>query len=219
MTDFSENIGILGGTFDPVHEGHLAMARLVLQRQLVDRILFIPAAKPVHKQAPAAGFEHRFAMLKLMVTDEQGMSVSRVERELAGPSYTIRTVRELMRRNEKARFTMIIGADSLLELHRWYRHEELLALVAWIVAARADITAAQVTQAIALLGGTPVVENSPHHTFLLPGGHTLAYLADFSCQAASSNLRMKPQQRDMLASAVHAYIRRHRLYGLSGEQQ
>ena len=94
-----QSIGLFGGTFDPVHTGHLALAAHVLDRCRLDRLLFIPAPEPPHKRRPEASFAHRTAMLEVALADcphGARMALSLIEADLPAPSYTIRTVEALM---------------------------------------------------------------------------------------------------------------------------
>lgn len=115
-----------GGSFDPPHAGHLGVARGALASGRCDRIMWVPSFSPPHKAGrEQAGFECRMDMLRLLTVDEPGNFVSDVEkRRLKSPSYTFELMEELnARRGEEV--LLLIGADSLLELHAWYRGVEL----------------------------------------------------------------------------------------------
>ena len=131
------NIGIFGGTFDPVHRGHLAVARAALRRLKLDRLVFVPAGVSPHKQhrRPRASFTHRFAMLKLATAGEPRFSVSRLEAR--GVHYSIDTVRRMKRSLKKGdRLFFVIGADAFLDIATWRKAEELLQECEFVVAAR-----------------------------------------------------------------------------------
>ncbi|MCI5130129.1 MAG: nicotinate-nicotinamide nucleotide adenylyltransferase, partial [Candidatus Electrothrix sp. EH2] len=121
-TDSTQRIGLFGGTFDPVHKGHLSIARQAAEEAGLDEVLFLPAADPPHKKAPGAAYQHRVAMLESVLgaspAAEDRFAVSLLEAELPFPSYTVETLSELQRRLPHSRCSFIIGADSLLELHR-----------------------------------------------------------------------------------------------------
>ena len=127
---------IFGGTFDPVHRGHLAVARAALRRLKLDQLIFLPAGVPPHKQHKArAGFRHRFAMLKLATAREPRFAVSRLE--ASGVHYSIDTVRRLKRSLKPGdRLFFLIGMDAFLEIASWYRAEELLRECEFVVSVR-----------------------------------------------------------------------------------
>jgi nicotinate-nucleotide adenylyltransferase len=129
-------IGIFGGTFDPVHRGHLAVARAALRRLKLNKVVFIPAGVPPHKQRhPLAAFRHRFAMLKLATAREPRFAVSRLEAK--GVHYSINTVRRMKRSLKRGdRLFFIIGADAFLEISTWRKSEELLQECEFVVAGR-----------------------------------------------------------------------------------
>ncbi|MBO4649503.1 MAG: nicotinate (nicotinamide) nucleotide adenylyltransferase [Lentisphaeria bacterium] len=116
-----------GGTFDPVHTGHLALAREVLNQGRADRILFVPAPSPPHKEtARISAFEHRLAMVRLAIEGEAGFAWSDLESRRPGKSYTIDSLAELTADGSFGEVLLLIGADSLRQLHLWYRCHELV---------------------------------------------------------------------------------------------
>jgi len=114
-------LGILGGTFDPVHFGHLLLAQSALEQFGLDGVLLVPTAYPFYKQAHlVSDVEERFHMLKLAIGDDQRFQASRVEIDREGPSFTVDTLDILsLVCAEKARFFLIVGADALLDLSSW----------------------------------------------------------------------------------------------------
>ena len=114
-------IAIMGGTFNPIHHGHLLCAEQVRDGLGYDKILFVPSARPPHKSQPdMVSAEHRYQMVLLATTNNQNFEVSRIELDREGPSYTIQTIRTL--RNNYGTSTdlaWIIGADSLIEYKIW----------------------------------------------------------------------------------------------------
>jgi len=122
-------IAFLGGTFDPPHLGHTRLARQVLAHKLTDLVLFVPSWHPPHKNGmPVTPFFNRMAMLKLAVEGVAGFAVSDIEERLKKtPSYTIDIIRELEREYPDDRIELMIGADSLIQLHTWYRGDLLAA--------------------------------------------------------------------------------------------
>lgn len=131
-------IGILGGTFDPPHNGHLAIARATLDHLKLQRVLFAPSRQPPHKpNQPITPIESRVEMVRLAIGEHPGFVLSRVDVDRAGPTYTVDTLRLLRREwgDEKALY-FIMGMDSLAGLLSWYRPEEMVRLCRLAVLAR-----------------------------------------------------------------------------------
>jgi nicotinate-nucleotide adenylyltransferase len=129
---------LFGGTFDPIHIGHLIVARSVGERLGAERIMLIPSAEPPHKaDATITPAEHRLAMTRLAVDDEPGFTVSDCEVRRNGPSYTFDTISHFrLTLGEDVELCWIIGADSLCELVSWYRAAELVDACRIVTAAR-----------------------------------------------------------------------------------
>ena len=149
-----ERVGIFGGSFDPVHLGHLILAEAALEELDLDRIIFIPAGVSPFKQdrPPGASPEQRLAMLRLATAGEPRFSVDDRELHRLGPSYAIDTVRSLMGDYPGVRFLFLIGADNLSDLTRWHEADELMRLVDFAVFDREDSGASLVGES-----GLPVV--------------------------------------------------------------
>lgn len=129
-------IGVLGGTFDPIHVGHLLLAEQAREQLGVGRILFIPSARPPHKLTePVTDPEHRFAMALLATAENPHFVVSRRELQRQGPSYTIATIRELVAEGH-APVYWIVGADAALDLPNWFEADAILSEAQVVAAAR-----------------------------------------------------------------------------------
>lgn len=132
-------LGIYGGSFDPVHRGHLAVAIAVVKARQLDRLELIPAASPPHKvKGCRAPFRHRLAMLQIAVghSGEARLHPSGREGGRPGPSYTMDTVLELGREEPGAQLELLVGADMLADLPTWHRAGELVAAVTVIAFGR-----------------------------------------------------------------------------------
>jgi nicotinate-nucleotide adenylyltransferase len=135
---YAARIGWLGGSFAPVHEGHLSIATLAAERFGLERVLLVPAARPPHKlgvrQAPA---EDRLRWVEQAVADDPRLEACDIELRRDGPSYSVVTARELRERfGPDAQLHYIIGADTLADLPNWYRIEELCELVTFCAVTR-----------------------------------------------------------------------------------
>ena len=127
-------VGIFGGTFDPVHVGHLAIANAALESIPLDRVLFVPARRaPLKEHGPVAGEADRLAMLQLAVAGEPRFSVSRIELDREGPSYTVDTLERLAGADE---LFLILGGDALAALPRWKDPDRIATLATLVVAER-----------------------------------------------------------------------------------
>ena len=128
-------LGVMGGTFDPVHLGHLAVAEEAREVLGLERILFIPAGQPPHKPAgEVSAVEHRIAMVELAIADNPAFELSRVEVDRPGPSYTVDTVERLAADGD--RLTVILSAETFAELPTWHEPERLFEAARVAVAPR-----------------------------------------------------------------------------------
>jgi nicotinate-nucleotide adenylyltransferase len=130
-------IGLYGGTFDPVHHGHLILARHAAETLCLDRVIFIPNAISPHKQhREAAPADLRLAMVRTAIAAEPRMEVDDIELRRTGPSFTIDTVTALKQAHGQADFCYFIGADNLRDLNTWHRIDDLMRLVDFVVLGR-----------------------------------------------------------------------------------
>jgi nicotinate-nucleotide adenylyltransferase len=131
----SRNLGIMGGTFDPIHLGHLAVAEEAREVLGLDRILFVPAGQPPHKAAlDVSRIEHRVAMVELAIADNPGFELSRIEVDRPGPSYTVDTLEALGAGGD--RLTVILSAETFAELPTWHEPGRLFEAARVAVAPR-----------------------------------------------------------------------------------
>lgn len=185
-------LGVLGGTFDPIHYGHLAIAEEARQRYALDAVLFIPAGEPPHKprgQAPAAC---RLQMVELATAEHPAFFVSRMEVDRSGPSYTADTLRALHAAYPGATLFFIIGADSALEFFHWREPQTILALATVIAATRPGFPLEQ--------PAAKGIEAMP-----MPG-------LDISSTALRARARAGQSLRYLAPEPVAAYLAKHRLY-------
>lgn len=152
-------IGILGGTFNPPHLGHLVCAQEALDRLGLDRVLLMPVSEPPHKALECdPGADARVVMCRLAVEGDERLEVSTLEVERGGPSYTVDTLRELHARAPEDDLTFIVGADMAESLATWRSPGEVLRLARLAVAERGDSRREDIMRAVASLhDGTRVV--------------------------------------------------------------
>jgi len=133
-------IGILGGTFDPVHFGHLRTAQQVYHRLNLERVIFVPAADPPHRTPPVASIGHRIRMLQLALPTYAGFELDDRERRLGGISYTVRTLRNFREDLGNHSLGLIMGADAFAGFETWHRWQEILELAHILVMNRPGVS-------------------------------------------------------------------------------
>jgi nicotinate-nucleotide adenylyltransferase len=197
-------IGVFGGTFDPVHQGHLILAEQCREQAGLDRVRFIPAARPPHKQDQAVTpFAHRLEMLRLAVAGNPAFVIDELEKDRPGPSYTVDTLEELHRREPAARLFLLIGSDCLPDLVHWRDPARIGQLADLLVMARSGWSVDHLEQLKAALH--------------LPRELNLAQLVQAPLiDLSSRDLRRRAAEgrslRYLVPRAVECYIETHRLY-------
>jgi nicotinate-nucleotide adenylyltransferase len=186
-------IGILGGTFDPIHTGHLALAHAAQNQFLLDRVLFVPAFIPPHKAArrditPAP---YRFRMVELALRDEPSFEVSDIELNRPSISYTVDTLRELKKRHPEDEFFLILGEDAFQDFSTWRDPAAIRDLARFLIAPR----------------------GAGRDTLPDPEAQ---WIEMEECPISSSGIREKIRQHTpvsaLVPAAAEAYIRRMKLY-------
>jgi nicotinate-nucleotide adenylyltransferase len=135
--DMPGRLGIMGGTFDPVHLGHLRTAEEAIEILGLDQILFVPAASPPHKPGrQILSFGHRLRMLELAITCNPRFRLSDMERRIPGKSYTVNSLRRLREESQDVELFFLVGLDAFLEMDTWFQYEELFRLASIVVLRR-----------------------------------------------------------------------------------
>ena len=198
----SRKTGILGGSFNPPHLGHLTMALDVLERHGLDRVVFIPAATPPHKMNQClADAENRMAMVRLAIADEPRFEVSDEEIRRGGVSYTVDTLRHFRDANPGDELFLIIGGDTLRELHTWKDTTEILAMARVITVFRPGVDAATLRPSLP--------EPWPERLMAdVMTGHPLGISSTDIRRRVSGGLSI----RYLVPQAVERYIREKKLY-------
>jgi nicotinate-nucleotide adenylyltransferase len=192
--------GILGGTFDPVHNGHLAAARQLRSVADLDQIWLMPNATPPHRTAaPVAPAEDRMRMVELAVAGHEGLVPSRVEVDRGGVSYTIDTLRDLAREYADQRFVLLIGSDAALQIRSWHDADALLDSASFVIFNRPETALAP--QTLYELGFAPARTRVVHLDTPAIAAH----------QVRDRLARGAPID-DLVPAAEADYIREHELY-------
>ncbi len=203
----SDRLIFFGGSFDPVHHGHLIVARAAAEQLGFDRIVLVPAGQSPHKSRIYASAPDRLAMLRLAVEGQSAFEVSDVELARAGPSYTIDTLQELRLRHAQARLAWVIGADMLADLPKWRRAKELVEQFELVIAAR-PMDGEQIETALANMERF----FGPQHAQRLRRSVVRTPLIEIS----STDIRQRAAQGKSIAylvpAAVNKYISEHDLY-------
>ena len=201
------SLGVLGGTFNPPHLGHLAVARHAREELGLERVLLVPVHTPPHKPAEEdPGPEHRLRMCELAVAGAEGIDVSALEIERGGPSYTVDTLKAIHASHPEAQLTFIVGADTASTMAAWREPAQLLELADLAVAARTGSARAEVLETVAGLtpaGGRPATARV---RFL-----EMPVIAISSSSARERVARGEPIE-DLVGPPVAAYIAEHGLY-------
>jgi nicotinate-nucleotide adenylyltransferase len=213
-------LGILGGTFNPIHLGHLVLAEAFRERLELDRVLFVPAGTPPHK--PPSGLVpslHRYAMVSLAVAGHPGFVACPVEVERAGPSYSAETVEALAGDWPGARLFFLMGSDTFLDLPTWRTPERLGVFATLGVGYRAgsafDSEGAAARAVLARLGRTGWRRVPPDAAHALaPGECALVETRSVVVSAREVRERLAAGEsvRYQVPLAVAEYIAQHRLY-------
>ncbi len=131
-------VGIFGGTFNPIHYGHLRAAEEVREKLEFDKILFIPSGSPPLKIKELADAKHRYKMTRLAIVTNRLFELSDIECRLSGKSYTVKTVEELKKNNPEIEFSFILGIDAFLDITNWWHPERLITLTNFVIISRPE---------------------------------------------------------------------------------
>jgi nicotinate-nucleotide adenylyltransferase len=198
-------IGVFGGTFDPVHLGHLILAEQCREQARLDEVWFVPSARPPHKlDRPLTPFAHRVELLSLAVAGNPSFRVDQSEKDRPGPSYTVDTLEGFRQQHTEADFFLLAGSDTLLDLPHWREPARILKLATLVIAARPNCpvpTPEQLRSALQLPEGVPLRLQAVAAPLVDISSHDLRRRA-----AAGRSLRY------LVPRAVECYITEKRLY-------
>jgi len=210
-------VGLLGGTFNPIHFAHLRCAEEVREALNLERVLFVPSARPPHKHRTSiAPAEQRLAMVRLAVARYPAFRASTVEVRRGGPSYSVDTVRLLLRRHPSARFVFILGSDAFREIGTWKEYETLFTLADIAVMTRPPAPLTPPLEQIPLAARTRFCYANKSDVLVHESGHRVAFLQvtpiDISASAIRSLVRRRRSIRYLVPVSVERYITRNELY-------
>ena len=190
-------LGVFGGTFDPPHVGHLALAEWARGELDLDRVLFVPAGAPPHKAAARASAAHRVAMTRAAVRGNPAFAVSTFEARRAGPSYTADTIAAIARAHPGTELFLLMGADMYATFDSWVRPDEIAALATLAVATRPG-------------SRRPALSRAARR------GRGVRWLTNPALEVSSSAVRALARRgsslRYLVPDAVGRYVAAHRLY-------
>lgn len=199
-------IGIMGGTFDPIHNGHLIISEYIRDSLELDEVIFIPAGQPPHKvNNVVASSVHRYNMTKLAIKDNPYFSISDIEIQNMDTSFTYGTIKKLKDRNRDDDYYFIIGADSLFNLENWYKFDELTNIVNFALWERTGYYRDDILDRIKYLK-----KKYDSHISYVEGP-----IIEISSSHIRNRLKSKRSIRYFLPDSVMEYIEKNYLY--SGE--
>jgi nicotinate-nucleotide adenylyltransferase len=220
-------VGVLGGTFDPIHLGHLAVARQAADGLGLDRVLLLPSRTPPHRPVdPSASVFHRFAMVALAVSTDARLAASDLELGRDGTSYTADTLRAFRATGlEGWQIFFLTGADAFADIATWREYPAVLDLAHFVVCSRAGVAAASLPSRLPELAQRMIQVPIPGSEG--PGAHRVAAIRSMETRVflldcptpdiSSTGIRARARAGRPLAGLVppevDAYIRRHGLYG------
>lgn len=220
-----KKIAIFGGTFNPVHWGHLLMAETAFDQAQLDQVLWVPTYQPPHKLSQAApiSYHHRLAMVKLAIASHPGFAVSTIERDRAGISYAIDTLNALQASSSNAQWFWIIGLDAFRTLPQWQGHPHLAQSCRWLVAPRFALNqqthrtaASSASSDTSLAGFEAICQQVVHQLAQTSIDLNWQLLSMPIVNLSSSLVRTYCSQgrsiRYLVPDPVRAYLLKHQLY-------
>jgi nicotinate-nucleotide adenylyltransferase len=210
-------VGILGGSFNPVHIGHLRVAEEVREGLTLDRILFVPASLPPHKVGRnLAAPEHRLAMVRLAVRGNRYFTASDLELARPGRSYSVDTLRSLQQAHPSWELFFILGVDAFAEIDTWKEYETLFHLADFVVVSRPGFPAENLLAILPVAAREHFWYAADRSTLHHRSGHRVRLRTvtalDISATAIRERVARGESIRYLVPDAVERYIRTHNLY-------
>ncbi|MDR1677908.1 MAG: nicotinate-nucleotide adenylyltransferase [Deltaproteobacteria bacterium] len=220
----ASRLGLIGGTFNPVHLGHLRAAEEISEYLELDRVVFMPAYRPPHKPgANLASFEHRLTMLNLAVEGQPLFCVSDLESSLSGPSYTVNTLRVVADKlDEGTTLFFLVGFDSFQSVGKWHENLELFKLASFVVFRRPGLGSELASvrdllvQVLSREAETATEADGQNGLLTFPGFKPVYYYSDCTLEISSTDLRKRldvgTSVRYLVPASVREYIEKNALY-------
>jgi nicotinate-nucleotide adenylyltransferase len=210
-------IGVLGGSFNPVHLGHLRAAEEVREGQALDEVLLVPAAIPPHKDATGiAPAHHRLRMLELGIAGRPGLRAARLELDRPGPSYTIDTLRALRAEIGDRRLVFAVGWDAFCDFGTWKEHAAIFGVCDVVVVTRPPGPSRLTIEDIPVAAKEAFCYDRGSESFRHASGHVLSLqritVLDISAAAIRARVAAGGSIGFLVPAAVETYIEAHRLY-------
>lgn len=152
-------VGIFGGTFNPIHYGHLRAAEEAREWLRLNKILFIPSRKPPLKSKDIAKPKHRFEMVEIAISDNPFFQLSDIEYRISGKSYTVKTINALKKQYPAMEFYFILGTDAFLDIENWWHPEELVSLTDFVILMRPGLNISSLSESSFLIADPQKIES------------------------------------------------------------
>lgn len=213
MTSLKHPIGLFGGTFDPIHKGHIKIAEQLMAALELQGMQFIPNKEPMHRDQPAASAEHRLAMVRIATAKNPKFIVNDVEIKRPGPTYTIDTISRIREQIPEQPLCLILGTDVFAKMNTWHEFERIIELVHIVVINRPGVSLSYEPWMKTLI--------QEHQTSNLqnlcqkPGGYLLQHEIEplmISATEIRKKIKAKKVINDEVCPEVLRYIQQHRLY-------
>ena len=210
-------IGIFGGTFNPIHYAHLRIAEEVRERCALDRILFMPAKLPPHKEVDeSVSFAHRLAMTEAAVGDNAAFAVSDLEARREGKSYSVHTLEILRRENPGDEYYFLMGMDSFAEIESWREYERLFSLAHIVVTSRPGAPDGDPLTLLPVAMADEFCYDYAAKKLRHKSGYSVVFLEETYLDISSTKIRRlageKRSIRYLTPAVVEEYVNRHALY-------
>lgn len=211
----SRRVGLLGGVFDPIHNGHIQLALVAIDQSQLDEVILLPTADPPHKSQPIASFDERAHMVGLAIERLGDLRVSRIEESLNKPSYTIDTLYYFLDNlfEDDVALYFILGLDAFLDIESWYLYERILELTNLVVVVRVGFDATAFKDLAVKLGFVQKSSVNWHH---VEKGTSIHFIFEPPIEISSTEIREKAFNNvslcELMPKNVVNYIKENKLY-------